>query len=108
MRHGDDAWVVDGRRVLLSDQQPEWSAIGRLFDERPDAPCVAHWVNAALVFDLHGDLLVADSEHAVQVRWRSALRIGGILYVPWSLLCLVFRTGRGSARSLDNGSGLER
>ena len=50
-------------RVMSS---PKRSTFGRLFDKRPDAPCVAHGVNASPVVDLHGDLLVADLEHEVQ------------------------------------------
>ncbi len=59
-RHGDDARIVDGRPVRPRDEQSERSTFGRFFDERPDAPCVTHGVNASPVVDPHGDLLVAD------------------------------------------------
>ncbi len=62
-RHGDDAQVVDGHRVRPGDEQPEWSAIDRPFDERRDAPWATYGINDSLGFNLHGDLLVADSEH---------------------------------------------
>ena len=72
--HRDDARVVDGRRVLPRDEQTERSTFGWFFDERPDAPCVAYGVNASPVVDLHGDLLVADLEHEVQVRFSGRRR----------------------------------
>ena len=75
-RHGDDTRIVDGRPVRPRDEQSKRGTFGRLFDKRPDAPCVAHRVNASLVVDLHGDLLVADLDHEVQIRilWAVSAR----------------------------------
>ena len=73
-RHGDDARVVDGRPVRPRDEQSKRGAFGRLFDERPDAPCVAHGIDASPVVDLYGDLLVADLQHEVQVRFSGRCR----------------------------------
>ena len=73
-RHGDDTRIVDGRPVLSRDEQPKRGTFSRLFDKRPDAPCVAHGVDASPVVDLHGDLLVADLEHEVQIRFSGRRR----------------------------------
>ena len=70
-RQTDDARVIDGRAVVLGDQQAEGGVVGGFVQERPQAQRVADRVDAAPILDLHRYAPRAGGQHEVDLPVRA-------------------------------------